>query len=237
MYRKLGALVLCMTVSACSSSGSSDGNNGGASGTATNGGGSGGASTGGTASVAGSHAGGTSGAGTSAGGGANGSTVRGAVSLNIQAAAGCELSAQTLDFPVVTSGHPVTATDQSGDIADQQVDSASGYAANVHCIWFNQNSPYKIDAGVTLGRLGERLVALGPTFAAGSTNSGTLVMSTPDLPDPAYQGDCTYSVIKVDPVTRSVWGSFTCASLDASSSPTGCTVGTSYFSFENCTTP
>ncbi|HWZ87698.1 MAG TPA: hypothetical protein VNW92_02575 [Polyangiaceae bacterium] len=46
-----------------------------------------------------------------------------------------------------------------------------------------------------------------------------------------------FSVIQVDPATRSVWGSFTCDSLTDFTNPTGCTVAPSYFFFDNCTKP
>jgi hypothetical protein len=247
MYRKLGFLVLCVTVSACSSSGASDGNNAGGAG-ATNGGsggtngGSGGSSAGG-ASSGGSHAGGSSGAGASAGSGATSGAVRGAFSVNVQAPSGCTLMAKTEDYPIVASGHPVTGTDQGVGIADKTKDS-TGAPASVHCSWFSDTAPYMIDAGITLGTIASnRSVSMNSTLVAGMSSVGGLNFQSQDLPDFNYSATCNFSVIKVDPTTRSVWGSFTCDTIDVSASstsgmtPTQCTVGTSYFSFENCTKP
>lgn len=195
---------------------------------------------GGTSAGGGAATGGGSAAGASAGGG---SAVRGAFSVNIQTAGGCSLASQSQDFPVVAGGHPVSASDKRGGIADSTVD-ASGYPANVYCSWFSDKAPYMIDAGLMLGPDASlRRVSMNSKLVVGSSSAGGMSFLTNDLPDTNYAGKCSFTVIQLDPATRSVWGSFTCASLDkfaadgATQVPTQCTVGPSYFYFENCTKP
>jgi len=169
--------------------------------------------------------------------------VLGAFSVNVQTASGCSLTTQSQDFPIVAAGHPVTATDKSGGIANKTVD-ASGYPTNVYCSWFSDKAPYMIDAGLMLGAPGNgRTVEMNSLLATGSSSTGGMGFHDKALPDLDYAGQCSFTVIELDPVKRSVWGTFTCASLDkfsadgATQVPTQCTVGPSYFYFENCTKP
>ena len=242
MLPRFRCLVFCSCLAACGSSGETGA--GGSGGLAANGGGAaaGGAGNamGGTPTSGGSGTGGGSAAGASTGGAG---AVIGAFSVNIQTASGCSVATQAQDFPVVSGRHPVTAADRGGGIANKTVD-ASGYPANVYCSWFSDKAPYMIDAGLMLGAPGSgRTVEMNSTLVIGSSSTGGMVLHAKELPDLDYAGQCSFTVIQLDPATRSVWGSFTCASLDkfasdgATQVPTQCTVGPSYFYFQNCTKP
>jgi hypothetical protein len=161
--------------------------------------------------------------------------VKAGFSVNITAPAGCAATAQTLDFPIVASGHPVTATEKTAGIVDQQMDSG-GDTAHVYCSWFSETAPYSIDAGIMTRPGGDRrTISMNSELTEGMSQVGGIGFQTKDLD---YGGVCNFSVIKLDPTTRSVWGSFTCDSLkQASTTPTPCAVSTSYFYFENCTKP
>jgi hypothetical protein len=161
--------------------------------------------------------------------------------VNVQAPAGCALTAQYLDFPAVASGHPVTAADNSHGIADKKSD-ATGNPAQVSCKWFSSAAPYMIDMGITLGNTAQqRIVSIGSDFpaTAGATATGTLILQVPELADQTgYTASCTFTTIKLDAATHSLWGSFSCDSvLDSTQTATQCTVGPSYFYFDNCTVP
>jgi hypothetical protein len=238
MSRKFESIVLCFLMAACSSSGE-----GGAGNAAGGSSASGGTAAAGGTSAAGTGAGGGSAAGAPAGGGPSGNAVVGAFSVNIQAASGCALTAQSQDFPIVAGGHPVTATSESGGIAAATVD-ASGYPANVYCSWYSDSSPYMINAGLMLGpSVKSRTVSVNTLLVQGTGSTGGFGFHTDDLPDVDYSGQCNFTVIQIDLATRSVWGSFTCDSLDkfasdgATQVPTQCKVGPSYFYFKNCTKP
>ena len=178
-----------------------------------------------------------------AGGNVNGPPVRGAFSVNIEAPPGCPLTTQTQDFPVVPGRHPVTATDKSGGIADQTVDG-SGAAARLSCTWFGDVADgvdrYTIEASMMLGPPGNlRTAHMNGTLTAGTSSKGGAEITTKDLPDGDYAGDCDFNIIQVDPTTRSIWCSFSCASFDKVAddieTPIGCSLGPSYFYFDNCT--
>lgn len=171
-------------------------------------------------------------------GGSDSGVVRGAISIDVQPGNGCALSAQSQDYPAVSSGHPVSATTKGDGIANQQMD-ANGVPALVHCTWFKDVAPFMIDAGVGVSQAGTRRAAsLQATLVSGGTSTGQMSFHSKELPNAdGYSATCTFSVIQVDPATRSVWGSFTCDSLTDFSKPTGCTVGPSYFFFEHCAKP
>jgi hypothetical protein len=238
--RQLTLIASIFNLFACSSSGNSDGSGGA---TSTGGTSMGGTSAGGGGtSAGGSSAGGSSATGgSSTNAGASGTVVQGAISVNLQAGAGCSLMAQYLDFPTVAGGHPVTATADSAGIADQQLDS-NGISALVSCGWYSDTAPYQVATGITLGNgANERSASIGSNFPStvGATSQGNLILQVPELPDESgYTAPCTFTIIKLDPATRSVWGSFTCDSFnDSTPTATKCTVGPSYFYFNNCTKP
>jgi len=221
-------------LTACGSSDHSGAGGGGSSAAGSSGAGTSGASSGGSSGTAGS---GTAGSGT-AGGSGGGNTVRGAISVNVQTGSGCAVSTQTQDYPAVSAGHPVNATAKGDGIANQQLD-ASGVPAMVHCTWFSDAAPYMIDAGVGVSQGGSRRTAsLAVSLTNGSTATGQMSFDSKDLPSAdGYTATCTFSVIQLDPTTRSVWGSFSCDSLSDFTNPTGCTVAPSYFFFDNCKKP
>lgn len=212
-----------------------------ACGSSDNSGGAAGASSGGSTATAGSSS--VGGASSSAGGsgtaGVSGTAVEGGISINLQAGAGCALMAQYLDFPIVAGDHPVTGTAESAGIENQEPDS-NGAPALVSCHWFTDTAPFMVESGITLGSTSKvRTVSLGSDFPSGvgETSQGTLIIQVPELPDESgYSASCTFTTIKVDSTTRSVWGSFTCDSfMDSTNTATQCSVGPSYFYYKNCT--
>jgi len=220
-------MALCSVLTAC---GSSDAPSGGGGGGSV-------AGAGGTSSNGGSSMAGSETAGSSTGGSDSG-VVRGAFSINVQSGNGCALSAQTQDYPVVSSGHPVSATAKGQGIADQEVD-ATGIPALVNCTWFSDTAPFMIDAGITLGPINQsREFTINSRLVSGSPSQGGMSFGSYELPSAdGYTSQCMFSIIQVDPATRSVWGSFTCETLTDFTNPTGCSVGPSYFFFDHCTKP
>ena len=237
MFRTFSPVFGCVLAIACSGGGSGAGN-GGESSTAGNGP-SGGAAGGGSANGGSTNSAGSNSAGSSNTAGTNGSTVRGGFSVNIQTGNGCALSSQYQDFPIVSNGHPVGATQKSASVAD--MDGANdGSLASVVCSWFSDVSPYMIGAGITLGPAGNtRQVSMNSRLVMGSSSVGGMSFSGKALPEAdGYQAPCNFSIIQLDEASRSVWGSFECDALkNFSQAATGCTVGPSYFFFQNCTKP
>ncbi len=215
-------MALCFFVTACGSSDNPSGgggsSNAGAAGMSSNGG----------ASMGGS---GTAGSGSG--------VLRGAISINLQSGNGCALTAQTQDYPTVSSGHPVTAAIKGVGIGDKEPDS-NGVPASVGCAWYTDSPPYQIQAAVSVSQGGShRTAGISSRVTSGSTSTGTMTFVSKELPsaDGYESASCTFSVIQLDPATRSVWGSFTCDSLTDYTNPTGCTVAPSYFFFDNCKKP
>jgi hypothetical protein len=72
------------------------------------------------------------------------------VSLVFEKPAGCSLDAQTLDVPVVSGGHPVTADDKSGVVADGAMTS-DAKQVKVACRWRTSASGLAFDATIETG--------------------------------------------------------------------------------------
>jgi hypothetical protein len=249
MKAALGAVILVVALTACSDNGSDGDDTGGSGSTAGTSAGTGGAtagtggSSGGSTSKGGSTSGGgsTSSGGSTSGGGSSGGTagssggsasvVRGAVSLNILAPAGCSLTEQYQDFPKVASGHPVTATEKGAGIADGEM--TEDFPADVLCEWLG----FEIDAVIRLGPAGnQRLINIGSSLVVGESAQNGVVLNSVELPA-QYGGDCMVTPIEVDMATRSVWSSFTCETFDTFDDTDHCAIGPSYLFFENCTAP
>jgi len=243
MRVELSAAFLVIALTACSDSGSGGSDTGGSAGTggtsAGNGGstaGTGGSKGGSTPGGGGSN-GGTTGnsAGTAGSSGASGTAVRGALSLNILAPDGCSLTEHYQDFPKVDSGHPVTATEKGGGVADGEM--IEGYSADVVCRWSGNAEPYTLSAAFELRTAtGARGISFGSTIAVGQPDDGSIVVESKDLPAP-YHAPCTFTPIEVDGVTHSLWVSFTCDTFEPFDAADPCAVGPSYYYFENCTAP
>jgi hypothetical protein len=164
-------------------------------------------------------------------GGASG-VLRGAVSLNILGE-GCSLSDQFLDFPRISDGHPVTATEFRELVADGGAADGDGIAS-VSCAWRTRSMSggISIDTGVD-----SKFVSLGSTIVLGETSTGGISIDSSSLPD-AYGSSpddpCVYSPIEVDEATNTIWGEFSCGILVNFDGDDSCELGPSYFYFENC---
>jgi hypothetical protein len=93
-----------------------------------------------------------------------------------------------------------------------------------------------IDAEITLGPINQsRQFTMNSRLVMGAPSQGGMSFSSSELPNAeGYTSQCMFSIIEVDPSTRSVWGSFTCDSLTDFTDPTGCSVAPSYFFFDHC---
>jgi hypothetical protein len=204
--------------------GSSTGASGGMQGT--------GGSTGGT--------GGSSGSSGSSGTGGSTTGVRGAVSLHILAPQGCSLPDQFQDFPELSSGHPVTDTAKVKGVENGSM-TESGEPVTVVCSWLGTAPPNRVSALIRIGAAGsDSSINIGAPVVQGETRSGSLLLSSRDLPGgygSSASDPCMFTPIEVDTATRSVWARFTCGTFAAQDSTDVCAVGTSYFFFENCTPP
>lgn len=192
-------------------------------------GGSGGAS-GGSPSNAGSTSGGTSGAG-------GGATVSGAISLNFTTMGSCQEQAQFFDLPSAASGHPVSEASKAGMVENGGM-SEDGLPVRVLCRWLSKQSPHSFSAVVEVGTGNKSLFAnIGATgLVEGADGMGSVILEAPMLSEPYSSPNlgCAYSVIEIDPASRSIWGRFTCSSVEAEASGDKCSIDASFFAFENC---
>jgi hypothetical protein len=251
MWQRIGAFLLTSCAAACGNGANDDdpmpmGGSGGASGgTSGSGGkaeaGSGGKAEAGSGGKAEAGSGGKAGAGGSAGntsGGSGGTTataVRGAASVHIVAGAGCSLEEQYQDFPMLASGHPVTATDRTQAVTNGET-APDGHPATVLCSWLGTS----IDVVITLGPAGdERDLFLRSPTAEGVMGTGSVGVTGPDFPEQYANrsSPCSFTPIEVDEASRSVWGEFACTSFATEDESDSCAVDTSYYFFENCTLP
>jgi hypothetical protein len=216
-------------LTACGNNGS-DSSNGGSAAGGQGGTGKGG---GGGASSAGGGASGSSGAG--AGGTDNAAVLRGALSVNILASPECALEAGYYDFPQVPNGHPVTATEKVQSLTDGMV-AGGTEVTSVTCEWLGFSPPYTIGGGLSQGPAGSMQYA---GFQAKSVPTmGGFSLGKSDW-EHDHGGQCDFQLIEIDETTRSVWGEFTCDEITAveAPEPKPCSVGPSYFYFENCIVP
>jgi hypothetical protein len=223
------ASILLLTVACGSESESPSGNaaagqnasTAGSSGAAT--GGTNGGSTG-TGGIAGSN-GGT--------GGASGPAKRGAMSLSIIAPAGCPLTEQFLDFPNVEGGHPVTDTARTVWLTDGDT-TESGDPVAVTCRVAGNTPQYVLGQIRFSSPQGDVInVAVSGVIPVGEEVAPSFIVTTPELGD-SYGGACTATLFEVDPVARSFWGTLTCSTFEGLETPGTCSLGASYFAFENC---
>jgi hypothetical protein len=246
------AIIFITFASACGDG--SDSDDGGASQSGAGGTTSAGTGGGGTSGSAGTSpsAGGSSGAGAAGRGGSSGSggssgnggggknAVRGAVSLDLRAPSGCSIAAGSRDFPVITGGHPVTATAKTAAVEDGGT-TPDGKAADVSCRFFSASASTGFDASIAIGvGPSEVLVNLSASaLTAGATTTGGIILDDPALPNQlgAPVRTCMHTPIEVDDATGSVWGSFTCPVFQTNDESDVCELGTSYYFFENCTKP
>ncbi len=197
------------------------GSGGAATGGSGNSGVTGGASTGG---------GGTPSTGGSATGGANDGALRAAISLNFIGSA-CGIADHYIDVPEVSGQHPVTATAVNALVADQER-NADGERISVDCMWRDRTW----SGGITVGYYGA-FVSLGGSKVVGGTEYEGIALNGPDLPEQygsSPTSPCEYAVLEVDETTRSVWGEISCATIDNETQTSLCSLGPSYFYFENC---
>ncbi|HEY3494393.1 MAG TPA: hypothetical protein VGK73_06895 [Polyangiaceae bacterium] len=215
----------------------------GTSGTGAGTGGASGSSGGGSSGAGGGSSGSGGGAGTATGGkgggGAGGTAgggpvARGAISLNVLA--GCALPEGYLDFPAISGGHPVTATDKSGAIAHGAM-TVDGKAAKVLCS-LNGTTAIDFSGGITIGAgtsMSQSQVNAGPLAEGEPADGGALVAGAVVPKQYAAPLDgCTHTPIEFDPAAGTVWGEFTCPSFETSDGSDSCELGTSYYYFENC---
>jgi hypothetical protein len=209
--------------------------------------GSGGGAAAGMSGGAGNANGGTGGATSGTGGGGvagaagSASVTKGAVSLHIQGAPGCSLSDQYLDWPALPSGHPVTATEK-GQALENGTTTPDGQPVKVICRWLAPQAPHTFQTQVQTGPAGTpRLVDLGAKIEPGKDVQGGVSLSSPALPLEGYASPatdpCVYNVISTDEATRSVWGRLHCGTVVSADGTDTCSLGDSYFFFENCTVP
>jgi hypothetical protein len=240
MWQRIGAFLLTSCVAACGNGDDDDdatpmGGFGGTSGGSSSGGspsgGKAGAATGGAAAGTGGSAGSTTGGS----GGNAAKAVRGAASVHIVAGPGCSLDEQHQDFPMLASGHPVTATDRTQAVTNGQV-APDGHPATVLCTWLGTS----IDVVITLGPASdERDLFLRSPTAEGVKGSGSVGVTGPGFPEQYANrsSPCSFTPIEVDEGSRSVWGEFACTSFATEDESDSCAVDTSYYFFENCTLP
>lgn len=190
--------------------------------------------TGGTTPATGGSSGsGGIGAGGSGGGGQG--VTRGAVSVHVLSPEGCSLAEHFQDFPELASGRPVTA-----DAKVQALEHGTnidGAPAMVGCEWITAPQAagvYRINTSIVVDPTVEnRSARVSGVMAAGETRSGSLVLNGGDLSD-QYNGSCMITVLEMNEMSRSIWGSFTCDTLTSFDDSDTCAVGPSYFFFENC---
>lgn len=188
---------------------------------------------------AGGATGGAGGATAGAGGG-TGAVTRGAASFHIVSGPGCSLPDQFQDFPVLASGHPVTDTQKIQSVESGGT-TADGQPVSLLCNWLGFQAPYTFDSVLKIGPAGnERWFNIGASIQPGQEVQGGIVLIAPELPQ-QYGSDptdpCVYTVISVDEATRSVWGRLHCGIFAPNDGSDSCTLGDSYFFFENCVVP
>lgn len=199
---------------------------------------SGGVATGGTSGTSGS--GGTSGAATGGGGtpssggsatgGTNDGALRAAISLNFIGSS-CGLADHFIDVPEVSGQHPVTATAVTTLVADQER-NADGDRISVVCMWRDGSWT----GGLQVGYEGA-FVSLGGSTVAGGTEYEGIALNGPSLPEQYGSSAnrlCVYSVLEADETTHTVWGEISCETIDNEAEDSLCSLGPSYFYFENC---
>lgn len=209
-------------------SGGGDGPGGGAAGSAAAG-----------TNASGAGSGGQS-AGSGGGGGVGGTSAnvaRGAASLEIVSGNGCALPAGRLDFPELAAGHPVSQLDKSGIVSNGAM--SMGVRVKVVCRWTTSKEPHGFDASIALGTNGNTVSIGAKGLAEGQPGQGNVVLDGPDLPGSygAPVAGCTFTVIEIDAVSKSVWGKLTCPTLEDTDSGNSCALAESFFAFENCTPP
>ncbi len=197
------------------------GSGGAATGGSGNSGVTGGASTGG---------GGTPSTGGSATGGANDGALRAAISLNFIGSA-CGIADHYIDVPEVSGQHPVTATAVNALVADQER-NADGDWISVDCTWRGD----WWSGGIGVGYYGA-FFSMSGSNVVGDTDCDGVTFAGPNLPE-QYGEDatnpCVYSILEADEATHTLWGEFSCGTLDNETNVTACSLGPSYFYFENC---
>ena len=207
------------------------GSNGGETAGAAGHGGSAGAG-GSAASVAGG-GGATAGTAGSSGGAAS-SLPQGAVSIAVMKIPGCTPDSGVIDAPVVAAGHPVSDASPGTERELNGVDNryvkckvavdASGVFAADGSIELNDNTH------VELYSVTNMLAADGKSYVGGAGvrgNSFGWHGSTGENP-------CTFSTLLLEP--GKMWGSMTCSKVVSEGGSDICSVGLSYFAFENCDT-
>jgi hypothetical protein len=238
--------VILIALSLVSSGCGGDDPNSQAAGGAPSGGGAGGMATGGSSGGgAGGASGGASGggAGSAGAGGAAGSAsgvTRGAISLHILSGPGCSLSDQFLDWPTPASGHPVTDSAKVQAL-ENGTTTPDGQPVKVICRWLAPQAPHMFQTLTQTGPAGiPRLVDVGARIEPGKDVQGGVSVASPDLPQgyaSSATDPCIYNVISTDDATRSVWGRVHCGTLVSADGNDTCSLGDSYFFFENCTVP
>jgi hypothetical protein len=148
------------------------------------------------------------------------------------------LKEQFLDFPQLATGRPVTETAKTAWFTNGDRTEAND-VVNVTCFVIGDSS-----GAWARGFIGRappqgtftRQVDIEGNMFVGKTSQAALIMSDSELGngyDHVFQR-CMFSLLEVDQVARSFWGTFTCTSLSGPDSGGTCSLGPSFFAFENC---
>lgn len=165
-------------------------------------------------------------------GGAGAGVARGAASLDIQAPAGCSLTAHYEELPLTASGHAVTGTEKGPGIENGGKQS-DGSPATVSCRWIGSKAPYQVNATLKAGAgKMERSISFSAAMDPSAATPTSVVAKLPG--DLNYMGDCTFTTISVDNTAHGVWGSIACDAFVPFEGQDPCALGPSYVFFENC---